>query len=129
MGQLNPDGSKTNNNQYTATHAGKISEIIKKKKYSLINIESNGEIQSEKIPAGPDLIVKEGDRITVDQPLTNNPNVGGFGQTDAEIVLQSPARIIGLLAVFFLLILGQLFFVMKKKQFERLTVRAIIVKL
>lgn len=78
-GQLNPDGSKSNNNQFTATHAGKISEIITKKKYSLINIENNGEIQSEKIPAGPEIIVKEGDQIQIDQPLTNNPNVGGFG--------------------------------------------------
>lgn len=119
-GQLNPDGSKSNNNQFTATHAGKVNEIIKKKKYSLVNIESNGAIQSEKIPAGPELIVKEGDMVQVDQPLTNNPNVGGFGQTDCEIVLQSPARIIGLFAVFFILLLTQLFFVFKKKQFERI---------
>ena len=117
--QLNPDGSKTNNNQFTSTHSGKLIEIIKKKKLVVLNIEKDGEISSEKIPAGPDLLVKEGDQIQIDQPLTNNTNVGGFGQTDAEIVLQSPARIIGLLFIFFTLILGQLFFVMKKKQFER----------
>ena len=118
-GQLNPDGSLSNVNQFTSKHNGKITEIVKKKKYALVNIENNGEIVSEKIPAGPDLIVKEGDTVKVDQALTNNPNVGGFGQTDAEVVLQSPARIIGLFFILFGLVLGQLFFVMKKKQFER----------
>nr|UIB38823.1 apocytochrome f [Trentepohlia sp. YN1242] len=118
-GQLNPDGSMSNVNQFTAKHAGKVVEIVKKKKYALVNIENKGEIISEKIPAGPDLLIKEGDTVKVDQALTNNPNVGGFGQTDAEIVLQSPARIIGLLFILFGLILGQLFFVMKKKQLER----------
>lgn len=118
-GQLNPGGDKSNNNVFTATHSGKIVEIIKKKKSSILNIETKDGIQSETIPAGPNLLVKEGDQINVDQALTNNPNVGGFGQTETEIVLQSPARIVGMLFIFFTLILGQLFFVMKKKQFER----------
>ena len=118
-GQLNPDGSLTNVNQFTSKHDGKITEIVTKKKYSLVNIENNGEIFSEKIPAGPDLIIKEGDMVKTDQPLTINPNVGGFGQTDAEIVLQSPARIIGLFFVLFTLIVTQLSFVLKKKQLER----------
>lgn len=79
-GQLNVDGSLSNNNQYTTKHTGKIKEFLQKKKYTLINIErSNGEIVSEKIPAGPELIVKEGDFVKIDQPLTTNPNVGGFG--------------------------------------------------
>ena len=118
-GQLNPDGSQSNVNQFTSKHDGKVAEIVKKKKYSLINIEKNGEIFSEKIPAGPDLIVKEGDNVKVDQALTNNPNVGGFGQTDAEIVLQSPARIIGLFFILITLVITQLSFVLKKKQLER----------
>ena len=117
--QLNPDGSLSNNNQYVSKHEGKIREIIQKKKYALVNIDKNGEIFSEKIPAGPELIVKEGDFVKIDQALTQNPNVGGFGQTETEIVLQSPARIIGLIGVLLTLVLGQLFFVYKKKQFER----------
>jgi len=36
--------------------------------------------------------VKQGDKLTADQPLTVDPNVGGFGQGETEIVLQSPAR-------------------------------------
>ncbi|GER46135.1 apocytochrome f [Striga asiatica] len=37
-------------------------------------------------PPGPELLVSEGESIKFDQPLTSNPNVGGFGQGDAEIV-------------------------------------------
>ena len=52
------------------------------------------------MPVGPKLIVKEQDKISVGDPLTNDPNVGGFGQLDAEVVLQSPYRVIGLIAFF-----------------------------
>nr|YP_010260910.1 apocytochrome f [Cephaleuros virescens]UIB38664.1 apocytochrome f [Cephaleuros virescens] len=134
-GQLNPTGTLSNNNQFTAKHTGKIVEIVQKKKYSQINIEKDGEIFSEQIPAGPELLVKEGDFVKTDQALTQNPNVGGFGfqihspfndkfikytQTETEIVLQSPARIVGLIFILLTLVLGQLFFVFKKKQFERI---------
>ena len=50
---------------------------------------------------------------------TSNPNVGGFGQGDAEIVLQDPLRVQGLLFFFASVILAQVFLVLKKKQFEK----------
>ena len=34
------------------------------------------------------LAVSTGKTIKQDQPLTKDPNVGGFGQTETEIVLQ-----------------------------------------
>jgi apocytochrome f len=71
------------------------------------------------VPSGIDLIVKENDNIQVDQPLTVNPNIGGFGQTDTEIVLQNPSRIQGLLVFFLFVLLAQVFLVIKKKQFEK----------
>ena len=40
------------------------------------------------IPSRLKLLVSDGESIELDKPLTNNPNVGGFGQGDAEIVLQ-----------------------------------------
>ena len=46
------------------------------------------------------IIDKEKDEINAGDPLTNDPNVGGFGQLDAEVVLQSPYRIFGLIAFF-----------------------------
>jgi apocytochrome f len=71
------------------------------------------------IPAGPELIVSEGTVVKADQPLTNNPNVGGFGQTETEIVLQDPSRVQGLLLFLSFTIIGQVFLVLKKKQFEK----------
>ncbi len=60
-----------------------------------------------------------GQTIKPDQPLTNNPNVGGFGQTETEIVLQNPARLQGLLLFFVFVVTAQVFLVLKKKQFEK----------
>lgn len=122
-GQVYPDGSKSNNTIYTASAAGKITAIApiesKKGGFDITITKADGTIVLNKIPGGPDLIVKEGDVVTVDQPLTNNPNVGGFGQKDVEIVLQNPARIQGLLAFFICILLGQILLVVKKKQFEK----------
>jgi apocytochrome f len=78
-----------------------------------------GDIIAVALPAGPDLLIKEGQLITADQPLTVDPNVGGFGQTETEIVLQSPARVKGMIAFFFTIILAQILLVLKKKQFEK----------
>jgi apocytochrome f len=51
--------------------------------------------------------------------LTSNPNVGGFGQDDAEIVLQDAGRIKGLIAFIALVMLAQVLLVLKKKQVEK----------
>ena len=65
------------------------------------------------------MIVKENQTIQQDSPLTINPNVGGFGQGETEIVLQNPARVQGLLLFFTAVVLAQVFLVLKKKQFEK----------
>jgi apocytochrome f len=57
--------------------------------------------------------------VIADQPLTSNPNVGGFGQKDVEVVLQNPARIQGLLVFFAFVLVAQVLLVLKKKQFEK----------
>lgn len=120
-GQIYPDGSKSNNTVYNATATGKITQLQKLEKgaYSITIETEDGRQITEKIPAGPDLLVSQGDLVKIDQPLTNNPNVGGFGQADAEIVLQDPLRIQGLLVFFVCVILAQIFLVLKKKQFEK----------
>jgi apocytochrome f len=121
-GQVYPDGSKSNNTVYNSTATGKIVSIatVDKKGNLEISIEkANGDTVVEKVPAGPELIVKEGQAISQDEPLTNNPNVGGFGQKDVEIVLQNPARIQGLLVFFVCVLTAQILLVLKKKQFEK----------
>lgn len=121
-GQVYPDGSKSNNTVYTASASGTISSIqpIEGKGGYEITIQTlTGNTVVEKIPAGPELIVKVGATVQNDQALTINPNVGGFGQEEIEIVLQNPARIQGLLVFFVSVLLAQIFLVLKKKQFEK----------
>jgi apocytochrome f len=119
-GQLNPTGDKSNNTVYTSPADGQITDIAKTETGVTLSIKTKGgDVLEIKIPTGPDLIVKKGANVTADQPITIDPNVGGFGQTETEIVLQSPARVKGMIAFFFTVILAQIMLVIKKKQFEK----------
>ncbi|KAG9438664.1 hypothetical protein H6P81_021384 [Aristolochia fimbriata] len=121
-GQIYPDGSKSNNTVYNATAAGIVNRIVRKEKggYEITIVDaSDGHQVVDIVPPGPELLVSEGESIKLDQPLTSNPNVGGFGQGDAEIVLQDPLRVQGLLFFLASVTLAQIFLVLKKKQFEK----------
>lgn len=121
-GQLYPDGSKSNNNVYNASATGKITDITPNGKKGAVDITiqtTNGETIIDKVPAGPEVIVTPGQAIQIDQPLTNNPNVGGFGQGETEIVLQNPQRVQGLIIFLLTIFITQLFLVLKKKQVEK----------
>ncbi len=119
-GQVQPTGEKSNNTIYTSPVEGQIVKVESTNKLTTFTINSkSGDAVTVKVPFGPDIIVKEGDAIKADQPLTIDPNVGGFGQTETEIVLQSPARVKGLIAFFFTVIFAQVLLVLKKKQFEK----------
>jgi len=127
-GQVYPTGEKSNNNQYFASTAGKITAITElpakedEDFYGGYTVEiqtESGETVTESLPLGPELIVKVGDTVSAGTPLTANPNVGGFGQMDGEIVLQDPRRIQWLLAFFASVILMQVMLVLKKKQVEK----------
>ena len=121
-GQVYPDGSKSNNTVLNASAAGKIIEIEPNQEKGGMSItieKSNGEKVVDQVLPGPELLVKKGQTVQADQPLTNNPNVGGFGQMDTEIVLQNPARVQGLIVFFGFIVVAQIFLVLKKKQFEK----------
>lgn len=120
-GQVNPTGTKTNNTIYTSPVDGQLTKITKSDStgYELSIKSKRGDAVVANIPLGPELIVKEGQTLSADQALTIDPNVGGFGQTETEIVLQSPARVKGMIAFFFTIILAQILLVLKKKQFEK----------
>lgn len=122
-GQIYPTGEKTNNNVFTASLSGKIQSIKEAEKNIEVTIQpSTGEAQTQMIPKGLDLIVKENQTVQQDQALTKNPNVGGFGQTDTEIVLQDPLRIYGYIAFCVSVIVSQAMLVFKKKQFEKVQI-------
>lgn len=119
-GQVYPDGSKSNNTVYNASAAGKVSAITPTEKgVDVVITTAAGDSVTQAVPAGPDLIVSVGQALVVDQPLTNNPNVGGFGQGETEIVLQNPARLQGLIIFLGFVLIAQVFLVLKKKQFEK----------
>jgi apocytochrome f len=120
-GQVYPTGEKSNMNSFGAVQAGQISEIVTlaKEESNITIVNSNGTTTSQIVPAGLVLTVKQGDVVKTDQALNVDPNVGGFGQEETEIVLQKPARIIGYLAFCFSVLLTQVFLILKKKQFEK----------
>lgn len=120
-GQVYPNGEKSNVNVFGATQTGQITEITASEKgeSNVVIVSADGTKTSQAIPTGLNLIVKQGDTVKTDQALNSDPNVGGFGQEESEIVLQNPIRIIGYLAFCFCVLLTQIFLVLKKKQFEK----------
>ena len=120
-GQVYPTGEKSNNTVFTAPASGTIDSIEPGDNgASVVSITTaDGESVSETIPVGPEVLVSVGDSIEAGAALTNDPNVGGFGQVDAEIVLQNPVRIYGLLAFFAAVALAQIMLVLKKRQIEK----------
>ena len=120
-GQVYPTGDKSNVNVFGANQAGQITSISTQEKgdSNVVIRNSSGTETSQIVPAGLTLTVKEGDVVKADQGLNADPNVGGFGQEDSEIVLQNPIRIIGYLAFCFSVLLTQVLIVLKKKQFEK----------
>ncbi len=119
-GQVYPTGLASNNAVYNASATGTIAGIEKTDAgYTVtINKEAGGSV-TEEIPFGPELLFNQGDAVVAGKPLTSNPNVGGFGQTEKEIVLQSPNRVKGLIAFLAAISLSQILLVVKKKQVER----------
>lgn len=120
-GQVYPTGEKSNNTVFTAPATGTIDSIeASNNGSSVVTIKTvDGSSTSETIPVGPELVIGVGDSIEAGAALTNDPNVGGFGQIDTEIVLQNPVRIYGLLAFFAAVALAQIMLVLKKRQVEK----------
>ena len=120
-GQVYPTGDKSNVNIFGANQAGQVTEIsvAEKGDSNVVIVNSDGTKTSQIIPAGLDLTVKIGDVVKAEQGLNVDPNVGGFGQEESELVLQKPLRIIGYLAFCFCALLTQIFLILKKKQFEK----------
>jgi len=114
-GQVYPTGDASNNNAVKAEVAGVVSDVSD----TAVTIDSESGAVSVDIPAGLAASVAPGDAVEAGAMLTADPNVGGFGQHDVEIVLQSSGRIAGLLVFFAGVMLVQIMLVLKKKQVEK----------
>jgi apocytochrome f len=119
-GQVYPTGEKSNNNAVTSTAAGQVTSIQPTDggKTNVVIASANGDV-TQTIAGGLDIAVKVNDTVKADQPLTLDPNVGGFGQGETEIVLQNPNRVKGMIVFFFTVTVAQILLVIKKKQFEK----------
>jgi len=124
-GQIYPDGTLTNNNVYKAKESGTVKSVTSVmdgdppvEKFQITVDSPKGEYVVL-TGAGADVIVLPGDKVEKDGQLTTNPNVGGFGQDERDIVLQSVDRENATLALMFAFFIAQLAFVLKKKQFEK----------
>ena len=117
-GQVNPTDEKTNNNAILSSAAGQITsvETLEKGGFNVVIKKASGDEVTQAIPKGLELAVAKGNVVKADQLLSKDPNVGGFGQTETEIVLQSPARIYGYMVLCLFVILTQTFLVIKKKK-------------
>lgn len=124
-GQVYPTGEKSNNAVYNASAAGTITKIAQVEdedgnaKYEVSIQKEDGETAVDTIPLGPELLVSQGQTVAAGEALTNNPNMGGFGQDDGEIVLQSAARVKWLMVFLAGIMLSQVMLVLKKKQIEK----------
>ena len=120
-GQVYPTGEKSNVNTFAALQAGQVSDITQTEKgeSKVTIVDTNGKEQSQIIPVGLQLTIKKGDLVKAEQALNIDPNAGGFGQEETEIVLQKSARIIGYLVFCLSVLLTQILLILKKKQFEK----------
>jgi apocytochrome f len=120
-GQVYPTGLLSNNNVFKAPVAGTITAISQDSAggYAVTITTDDDNNSTVDIPPGPELTVTEGQQVANGEALTNNPNVGGFGQKDTEVVLQSPTRIGFLLLFIGAIMLAQILLVLKKKQIEK----------
>lgn len=121
-GQIYPNGQKTNNTSVLSPATGQITSIkLDDKGASTVVISSNSSGQiAQTISAGQEILVKENDIVVEDQALTLDPNVGGFGQSETEIILQEPKRVKGMIIFFLTVMSAQFLLVVKKKQIENI---------
>lgn len=120
-GQIYPTGDKSNNNPTSASCDGRVIKIkaLEVGGYSIDIEQASGKVKTETVPPGLELTISENNNVVVNQNITKDPNLGGFGQSETEIVLQNPLRIKNMIVFFFSTTLAQIFFVLKKKQWEK----------
>ena len=97
-GQVYPDGTPSNNSNFRCSVNGWIGRIHLTREGATIAIwNTNGNVNLTRLPAGMELfdrlLCSLGSRLFADSSLTTNPNVGGVGQSELFLVVQSPERL------------------------------------
>jgi len=115
-GQVYPEGNQSNNNQFFAEATGEITAIENNK---VTITRKDGTTETKDCMAGADLVVALGENVQEGDPLTTNPNGGGYGSDEKLIMVQDMQLVFNLMTFAFTIFLAQLTFVLKKKQFEK----------
>mmetsp|Transcript_26533 Transcript_26533/g.48587 ORF Transcript_26533/g.48587 Transcript_26533/m.48587 type:complete len:442 (+) Transcript_26533:72-1397(+) len=118
-GQVYPEGNNSNVNVYSAPATGKITAIDGDATKKVTVTKADGSTATVEVLPGATFVKKVGESVSKDDPITTDPNVGGFGQEEKEVQLQDLNRVYGYIAVAISLYVAQLAFVLKKKQFEK----------
>eukprot|EP00448_Togula_jolla_P003863 CAMPEP_0170596260 /NCGR_PEP_ID=MMETSP0224-20130122/15014_1 /TAXON_ID=285029 /ORGANISM="Togula jolla, Strain CCCM 725" /LENGTH=439 /DNA_ID=CAMNT_0010920523 /DNA_START=55 /DNA_END=1370 /DNA_ORIENTATION=- len=118
-GQVYPEGNQSNVNQFNAKLEGKVVSIEGDATKTVTIQGADGSSVAQEVLPGATIVVNVGDTVKKDEPITTNPNVGGFGQEEKDIVLQDVDRVYAWCAFATSLFIAQLAFVLKKKQFEK----------
>jgi apocytochrome f len=118
-GQVYPEGNQSNNNQFNAAKSGVIKSITGDATKTVVITQADGTESTQEVLPGAQFVVEVGEKVAEGDPLTTNPNVGGFGQEEKEVVLQDVNRIYAYCALATSIFIAQLSFVLKKKQFEK----------
>ena len=93
--------------------------VSKNGKTEIIIESLTGQKLVQTVHRGLEILVKVNQKVDFEQPLTLDPNVGGFGQSEINIIFQKNKRIQTLILFLFSVSFNQIFFVLKKKQFEK----------
>merc|ERR1711972_76573 len=103
-GQVYPDGQKTNNTALSCLLSGSVVDIkVGVRGQTDVVVESkDGRRVVQVVPSGLEILVKVGQEVAFGEPLTVDPNVGGFGQSEVNIVFQESRRVQMLIFFFFL---------------------------
>merc|ERR1711953_1140235 len=84
------------NNQFSANATGTVTAIDGLK----VTIQkADGSSSVVECGAGADIVVEVGEVVKNGEPITTNPNVGGFGQEEKELVLQDMNRVYAYCAI------------------------------
>ena len=123
-GQLYPDGSTSISGSVAPRCNGWLGRVhISREGPSLGLWTRQAAVQVSRLPAGVDILARRscqlGARLSIDAVLASNPNVGGVGQSEALLVLQSRERLGYYVQVVAAIAATQLALVLKKKQYER----------
>jgi apocytochrome f len=120
-GQLYPTGDSSNNNPSLSAVSGRVMALTADRRGALNVLLDTAEGEnSQSIPNGVSNLVNTGDLLQSGDLISVEPNVGGVGQNESEIVLTGRAKRKSLCIFCLATTLAQIALILKKEQYDGL---------